>query len=299
MRFPGPALLLPMFLAGCALPPAVTVASLVADGISFATTGKSTTDHAISAVVHEDCALLRALESRDICDPDGEVLVALVAGDPINENWQFDPETPGGDADIQSRWEPLDAQQAAAEPVSEPAPQIGATQPATLAATALTPGLIGQGADLASLGDTPIQAPSTALKPSPRGLFAAAKPRVRPVVTELPAALQRAELTGPPVTRVIDGQGQRVSTYAVVGSFRDGANARRLADSLDNGAVVQQIVIDGARTHRVLLDRPIEQARRDGFPDAWPVRLCADLGAPPCDVVMISQAGTYIDRTAN
>ena len=77
MRIPGPAILLPMFLAGCGLPPAVTVASLFVDGVSFVTTGKGTADHALSAVANEDCALLRVVDGKEICDPDGEVLVAF------------------------------------------------------------------------------------------------------------------------------------------------------------------------------------------------------------------------------
>jgi SPOR domain len=45
--------------AGCALPPAVTLASLAADGVSYATTGKSVSDHGISAATGNDCALMR------------------------------------------------------------------------------------------------------------------------------------------------------------------------------------------------------------------------------------------------
>ncbi len=67
-------LLAPFLLAGCALPPAVTWASLATDGVSYIATGKSTTDHAISAIADEDCALLRALKEEAICYPDGEVV---------------------------------------------------------------------------------------------------------------------------------------------------------------------------------------------------------------------------------
>lgn len=45
--------------AGCALPPAVTLASLAADGVSYAATGKSVSDHGISAATGNDCALMR------------------------------------------------------------------------------------------------------------------------------------------------------------------------------------------------------------------------------------------------
>lgn len=87
MRFQVPALLLVLFLVGCALPPAVTLASFVADGVSYVATGKSTTDHAISAVVGQDCALARVVSGEAVCDPDGEVLVVLVGADPAEEDW--------------------------------------------------------------------------------------------------------------------------------------------------------------------------------------------------------------------
>lgn len=56
-------------LSGClvALPPAIQLASFAADGISYATTGKSVTDHAISAVAERDCAMGRVLTGDDIC----------------------------------------------------------------------------------------------------------------------------------------------------------------------------------------------------------------------------------------
>lgn len=56
-------------LSGClvALPPAIQLASFAADGISYATTGKSVTDHAISAVTERDCAMTRVLAGEDIC----------------------------------------------------------------------------------------------------------------------------------------------------------------------------------------------------------------------------------------
>lgn len=53
-------------LSGCGLPPALTVASLVADFASYASTGKSVTDHGISLVLEQDCAMLRGL-GGEIC----------------------------------------------------------------------------------------------------------------------------------------------------------------------------------------------------------------------------------------
>lgn len=74
-------LLVPFLLAGCAVPPALTLASLAADGVSYVTTGKSTTDHAISAIAEEDCALVRAVKEEAICVPKGTAVAAMAGPD--------------------------------------------------------------------------------------------------------------------------------------------------------------------------------------------------------------------------
>ena len=58
-----------MSLSGCivALPPAIQLASLALDGVSYAATGKSVTDHAISGITAQDCAMARVLKGNDIC----------------------------------------------------------------------------------------------------------------------------------------------------------------------------------------------------------------------------------------
>jgi len=62
-------LLLPLAVAGCAVPPALTIASFAADGVSYVATGKSVTDHGISAATGHDCALLRpVLTEKPVCD---------------------------------------------------------------------------------------------------------------------------------------------------------------------------------------------------------------------------------------
>ena len=70
---------------GCAAVPAgVKIASLVGDGISYVTTGKSLTDHLISGAMHQDCALLRIVEGESICrsgdsiDPDNKQQASAV-----------------------------------------------------------------------------------------------------------------------------------------------------------------------------------------------------------------------------
>ncbi len=61
-------LLMPFLLAGCGLPLAVTLGSYAADGVSYVATGKSVTDHGLTAVTGRDCALLRPiLKGKAIC----------------------------------------------------------------------------------------------------------------------------------------------------------------------------------------------------------------------------------------
>jgi len=54
-------------LAGCGLPPAIAIIAYAADGVSYVTTGKSTTDHALSAAVDRDCSVLRAAYDEPVC----------------------------------------------------------------------------------------------------------------------------------------------------------------------------------------------------------------------------------------
>ncbi len=296
MRIPGPALLLPLFLAGCALPPAVTVASLVVEGMSYVTTGKSPADHAISAFAQEDCALHRVVDGKAICDPNGEALIALAIGDPADENWYLDPETGSLGANELPRWGAQHDLQATAEPAAERPVQLASaaggleTLDYFAAATpALTPSPVGQ-ANSPRVRETAIEA---AAQTVPHGSFADARPAAKPHQPILPAR------TFSQFTQQI-GQDEQPTTYAVIGSYRIAGNAQQLVESRGDEAVIQTTVVDGNTTYRVLLDQPVTQARGDGYSDAWPVRLCAtDLTDPPCGHFVISQAGVYIEMAAN
>ncbi|MCH8098774.1 MAG: hypothetical protein IID53_17105, partial [Proteobacteria bacterium] len=74
-------LALPILLGACALPASFTIATLAIDGISYATSGKSVSDHALSAVANEDCAMWRVLQARPICR-DADVPETMVAAAP-------------------------------------------------------------------------------------------------------------------------------------------------------------------------------------------------------------------------
>jgi len=54
-------------LGGCALPPALSLANLAMSGLSYASTGKGTTDHLLSGAMDRDCALHRSLTEGAIC----------------------------------------------------------------------------------------------------------------------------------------------------------------------------------------------------------------------------------------
>ncbi len=142
----------------------------MADGVSYVATGKSTTDHAISAVAREDCALLRVVRNEAICDPDGEVLFAMVGADESYDASYFDPENGSPDPDAVPRWGAANELEATVEPASEQPPQLSVAPTApkilgetTTATPALTPGPISNGKSLSS-----------------RGLFADARPSPRP-----------------------------------------------------------------------------------------------------------------------
>jgi hypothetical protein len=82
-----------VFLAGLtggcmvAIPPAIVIASYVIDVGSLVATGKTATDHALSAVAQQDCAVMRIFEGRLCIDEpdyqlaDAGVLEPLSDGD--------------------------------------------------------------------------------------------------------------------------------------------------------------------------------------------------------------------------
>lgn len=64
-------------LGGCSVSPAVDAVSWGVDGFSYLITGKSMTDHAMSAAAGKDCAMLRVVKGQKTCVPKDED----VAGD--------------------------------------------------------------------------------------------------------------------------------------------------------------------------------------------------------------------------
>ena len=109
-------------LSGCvAIPPAVTLASLGIDLGSFALTGKTASDHMVSAVAGEDCRLAGILEG-EICREEREFEAALAVLEPLPGDLQL---AAGEAADATAG----ESQQLVAEASGDAAPPPGFTVP--------------------------------------------------------------------------------------------------------------------------------------------------------------------------
>jgi len=95
-------LALPMLASGCALPPALVIASYGADGLSYLSSGKSLEDHGISTVLDKDCALHRFLIDEPVCT-------------------KYDPPNPGF---LFAQAPPTPAPPEAGQPAASPAPPV-------------------------------------------------------------------------------------------------------------------------------------------------------------------------------
>ncbi|MBT5570713.1 MAG: hypothetical protein HOJ90_05785 [Alphaproteobacteria bacterium] len=246
---------LPILLGGCGLPPAVTVASWAADGLSYIVSGKSVTDHAISEVAEQDCALFRIVQGREVCedfeldDSNGFVLTAA----------SFEGGTTLQSTEIASAQTPSD-------PLPVPQEIAGFVEgfgPDTIAVTSVAP--------TASFVPAKV---SRQVAPAARTLarFATANPKPRPAYQTTPV-YQLASLKADPQGDVIPAPMHVVS---VIGSFKYLDNARGLAKQQTGlNAQVRRVQTNGKTWHRVVVSAPLEDVQRAGFEDAWILKVCA------------------------
>jgi hypothetical protein len=76
-----------VFLSGCAMPAAFTVASLALDTGSYAMSGKTLSDHGLSLAMEEDCSMMRVLdEGNEICQEEQDYEVADTILTPLPED---------------------------------------------------------------------------------------------------------------------------------------------------------------------------------------------------------------------
>jgi hypothetical protein len=255
--------LLPLFVAACGLPPAVTIASLAIDAISLAVSEKTVADHALSQIAQKDCAMWRGFTGDELCiDEDSTFAVAAADGQPTaggadsadlvsfttasgpTEDELMNLAMLDAESDLLGPAEPQLADfTTASAPAEETAPAPGLAQPATEVAavdTAGAPGTVDH-----------VQPAATADRPAPHREW-------------VPAAM-----VGP-------------GLYYVVGTFSRWNNAEQLAarhSTLAPSVVTAKL--DGRRVFRVVIGPfgPSEQEdmraliRRSGIYDAWAVRM--------------------------
>ncbi|MCZ6609792.1 MAG: SPOR domain-containing protein [Alphaproteobacteria bacterium] len=258
--------LLPLFVAACGLPPAVTVASFAIDAISLAVSEKTIADHALSQIAQKDCAIWRRLMGDQLCiDEDSAVAAAdlgaiITASGPTGDE-SMDVAVPGAESGLRG---PAESQLAdfttASAPAEETAPPSGLDQPATAVAAAETPG-----------------APGTV-------------DHVRPAATADRPASRREW-----VSAAIAGPG----LYYVIGSFSRWTNAERL--TARHSAIAPSIIttmLNGRRLFRVVIGpfRRDEQKgvrarlRRAGIYNLWGIRM------DPAEWFVAKSAGTARNR---
>jgi len=218
-------------LAGCVLPPAFTIASFAADGLSLAFSHKTVTDHAISLLAHRDCRLWRLIQGRPICGADTSVVAVAKLPPPL----PLRAASPGFAPPA------VVASVAPAAPVPEPTAPTPAAEPASASsepaaqenATPAPPPSPPQTSSRSPIATTvPMSArPQSKIAPAPVvPLHQAVSPSIVPAG---PA---------PPPIRHASAVDSRVRGEMIIRSGTDGAEAQALAESLHAvGATVRPI----------------------------------------------------------
>ena len=255
--------LLPLFVAGCGLPPAVTIASFAIDAISLAVSEKTVADHALSQIAQKDCAMWRGFTGDELCiDGDSTFAIAAADGQPTaggadsadlvslttasgpTEDELMNLAMLDAESDLLEPLEPRSAEFTTAfAAAEETAPPSEFAQPATAQAAVDTASAPGTADD--------VRPAATVDRPAPRREWVA------------------AAMVGP-------------GLYYVIGTFSQWTNAKHLAAR--HGTLAPSVVtakLDGHRLFRVVIGPfgPSEQeamralVRRSSIYDAWAVRM--------------------------
>ncbi len=277
---------IPLFLGGCGLPPAVSVASWALDGISYLASGKSVTDHAISEVAQQDCALFRVVQGRELCEAN------------IDDTQTAEgPQIADATVTVEERWQDSSDIALFDDPLVVPVEVAGFVEgfgPGTVAVDDRQPAATFAPLATAPLAATRVEAEISA------GRFDDAAPKSRPAYLNTPIyeiALSRPQAPSP-VPAAVQGSDEPTSSnpfevMSVVGSFGSIDNARKQAGRYASlGAEVRSTRVDGRTWHRVLVDAPLSTVRQLGAVDAWALRVCnADGTLPPCGPMELTSAG--------
>ncbi len=277
-------------LGGCALPVPLQIASWALDGISVLTTQKSVTDHGISMIAQQDCAVWRGVTEGEMCRDldDSDVLLAGTVAPPsattgLTETAPIAIASPVGDRaddDLSSPGPAADVRRVRAVPTHA---LRAAWADKSTGASAEPKGVVNSHA-LRAAPVMPVTAIPVSTKPAVQKLFVApaqSGPLVR--LSTLPVRTQSARVaTENPRQKHRSQKAPTKGIYFVIGSFRNPKNARRLVrrnkklspavlNARLGGAVVYRVVVGPVprgrekRLHRALA--------RDGFPDTWAIRV--------------------------
>ena len=271
---------LPLLLGGCGLPPALSAASWALDGISYLASGKSVTDHAISEVAQQDCALFRVVQGRELCETaDVQTAEAPTVTDavaPSRDDWQ-------GRDDLA----PPD------DPFVVPAEVAGFVE-------GFGPGTVVVNDQQTVAAFTPVAVKWLEM-PAATGRFAEAAPKPRPAYLNTP--IYDVVLSQPQaLTRLPEALSSgNPHVVSVVGSFSSIDNARKQAGRYASlGAEVRSTRVDGRTMHRVVVDAPLSKVRQMGAADAWILRVCNANGTlPPCGPVTVTSADVSTPHVDN
>ncbi len=239
-----------LLLAGCAaIPPAVSIATWAIEGATLAFSGKSVSDHAISAVARKDCAMWHLLKGEPVCkDYRAEGGPALAAVAPL----------------------PAPPEPAKLDLASAPPPAVGGAPGGTilLASFAPTP---APRLGAASGGTAPIIETTAPIEVSDLGDDKPA--RLSPEVEAIAAQAAPTPAPGPaPPAPTVDRHFVSIGSYAVPANAR-----RRVAQYDDLRPFIVEAVVDGRPLLRVAvgpirsaeLEAAMRRLRLAGVADAW------------------------------
>ncbi len=294
----------PLLLAGCGLPPVISITSYVIDGVSYVSSGKSVSDHAISAAADEDCAVWRVIKDQPICREykNGErgILVAFAENLENAElsdapNVEISPETI-----VYQDVEPA-RQVASADPVMVPVDMAGLVPSVKGVAAISVPlqadaapffgGLTVGAAAAESAGLIAAVGRNSVVVPVP------ASAGWTPVLTIAP--LVSAQLSD--ADQVVAVGKPAANTVLVVGSFRRKVNAERVAGNWRKLKPAVVPVRVGGRTYFRVVTGPIAgnavKGQRKilsmaGLRDVWAATLCRADGAKPGCIALPGRPGS-------
>lgn len=295
------AVMIPLVLTGCGLPPAITLISYALDGVSLFSTGKTVGDHALSVAMNQDCKVWRVVNDQSVCRDllpgESNALIAQA------EEWQAGQEVVGQQDPLTPSQGPSLIQTISNDPVLVPDYLDGLVtgysdilQSDT--PTQATPAAFGMRMDVFGYaGD------KTAKNPSVKS-HARVNSKWNPPEesSDSLAAVRRAAAiqpaSGKPAAKMVLSEVPRV---VVLGSFGKPDNAARAALKWrDMGATVIRSRVGAIDMYRVVTApfgkndyvAELRRIRSIGFKDAWAQRLCGSANAKTDNCVSLQASAS-------